>query len=389
MQSDGEPSIVALKTATLLASPFVELVMRECPVAEHATNGVVESSMHEVKRQTGTLKFSVEAHVGQIVKSHSILRWIPTRTSDAISFFRSGRDGLTTKMRRSGRAWRKLGAELRESVYNRPAVARAVASGMQPKLYVGRYLGHHVRTGSFLIMTTDGVVKAAGFRRMNEENRWNDDRWNALRGLLWDVTERGAEAAEAIHAPRPQIVHLHLTPRRRYVTRADLRKYGVTIGCSTCSDMAVQGRTSKPHTEECRTRSGEQMEHDPEGHERVQVHKRTRDVEPEVVVDWAPVARENEGDPAPVEQPDVEMPVETPVESACVKRGSDAVADNEERVTCDSELRANEAGNTTYKMCWNPRPRRRAGWSPGGVRSVKERNLSQIQRKRSRRQFLL
>ena len=33
------PSIVALKTATLLASPFVELVLRESPVGEHATCG--------------------------------------------------------------------------------------------------------------------------------------------------------------------------------------------------------------------------------------------------------------------------------------------------------------------------------------------------------------
>ena len=55
------------------------------------------------------------------------------------------------------------------------------------------------------------------------------------------------------------------------------------------------------------------------------------DVELEVGVDQAPAARENEGDPAPLEQQDVEMPVETPGESASVKRGSDAVADNEER----------------------------------------------------------
>ena len=61
--------------------------------------------------------------------------------ADAISFFRIGRDGLTAEMRRSGRAWKKLVAEFGESVYNRPTVARAVASGMQPKLYVGRYLG--------------------------------------------------------------------------------------------------------------------------------------------------------------------------------------------------------------------------------------------------------
>ena len=108
-----------------------------------------------------------------------------------------------------------------ESVYYRPAVARAVASGVQPKLYVGRYLGHHARTGSILIMTTDGVVKAAGFRRMNEENRWNVDSWNALRGLPWDVTATEAEATEVIQTPRRKIVHLPLAARRRYVTRAD------------------------------------------------------------------------------------------------------------------------------------------------------------------------
>ena len=45
MQSDGEPSIVALKTATLLASPLVEFVLRECPTGEHATSGVAESAM--------------------------------------------------------------------------------------------------------------------------------------------------------------------------------------------------------------------------------------------------------------------------------------------------------------------------------------------------------
>ena len=41
-------------------------------------------------------------------------------------------------------------------------------------------------------MTTDEVVKAAGFRRMNEENRWHVENWNAL-------LETAAEAAEAVH----------------------------------------------------------------------------------------------------------------------------------------------------------------------------------------------
>ena len=198
LQSDGEPSIVALKTAALLASPFVELVLHENPVGEHATNGVAESAMREVKRQTRTLKFALEAHVEKIVEPHSILKWIPTMAADAVSFCRIWRDCLKA------------------------------------------------RTGSVLIMTTDGVVKAAGFRRMNEKSRWNIENWNSLRGLCRDVTETAAEATEAIQAPRPQIVHLLVTPRRSYVTRADLRKYGVTIGCLAYSDIAVHGKTSKP-----------------------------------------------------------------------------------------------------------------------------------------------
>ena len=35
---------------------------------------------------------------------------------------------------------------------------------------------------------------------MSEESRWNVDSWNALRGLTQDVTERGADAAEAIQS---------------------------------------------------------------------------------------------------------------------------------------------------------------------------------------------
>ena len=105
----------------------------------------------------------------------------------------------------------------------------------------------------------------------------------------------------------------------------------MTIGFAACSDIAVHGKTSKPHTEECRNRIGEQMEHDPDGHERLQIHKRRRDVDSEIEANGAPFARENEGDPAPQERQDVQMPVEAPFEPASVQRGSDAVVDNEDR----------------------------------------------------------
>ena len=69
LHSDGEPSIVACTTATLLAAPFVEMVFRERQVTERATNGVAEPASRKLKGQTRTLKFAQEAHV---VKYHRV-----------------------------------------------------------------------------------------------------------------------------------------------------------------------------------------------------------------------------------------------------------------------------------------------------------------------------
>ena len=78
------------------------------------------------------------------------------------------------------------------------------------------------------------------------------------------------------------------------------------LRCPRNGDTAVHGKTSTPHTEECRNRIGEQMEHDPEVHESLQFHKHRRDVELEIEANQALVARENEG---PQERQDVEMAV--------------------------------------------------------------------------------
>ena len=71
--------------------------------------------------------------------------------------------------------------------------------GMQPKLHVGRYLGYHARTGSILIMTAEGVVKAA---RMFEGWTKIIDGMSKI-GMLFEVlfgmyTETEADAADAV-----------------------------------------------------------------------------------------------------------------------------------------------------------------------------------------------
>ena len=84
------------------------------------------------------------------------------------------------------------------------------------------------------------------------------------------------------------------------------------------------------------------MEHDPEGHERLQVHKRKRDVKPEVEEAWAPVVRENAGNTAPLEQQDFATPTAMSDESTSVKRGTVAEADDE-GLALGASLKASEA----------------------------------------------
>ena len=64
------------------------------------------------------------------------------------------------------------------------------------------------------------------------------------------------------------------------------------------------------------------MEHDHGGHERLQVHKRRQDAEPEVEEAQAPVVRETAGDPAPLSQQDIAMPTAMSDESTSVKKWS-------------------------------------------------------------------
>ena len=60
-------------------------------------------------------------------------------------------------------------------------------------------------------------------------------------------------------------------------------------------------------------------------------------MELEVEANRAPVARENESDPVPQEQQDVEMLVETPIESASVNLGRTLLRTVKNVFVCDPE----------------------------------------------------
>ena len=68
--------------------------------------------------------------------------------------------------------------------------------------------------------------------------------------------------------------------------------------------------------------------------------------------------------PAPQERQDVEMPVEAPAESASVKRGSDAAADNEERARLRLRAEGKRGQKHNMQDAQEPQAKTRARLEP-------------------------
>ena len=130
-----------------------------------------------------------------------------------------------------------------------------------------------------LFGTPGGVVKARTIRRLPKDKRWDQALINSFRGtprrpipgvesdhISTDEQtnfEPGAGEDEAIVAnPKKEQAKVNVAreeeaPRRMYITKAVVGKYGKTIGCPGC--VAVETGKYAVHTQECHDRLREEM----------------------------------------------------------------------------------------------------------------------------------
>ena len=285
MMSDGEHSIVALKEQAAREAG-VENVPQESPVGDHRSNGLAENAVREVKRQVRVLRSSLEEMIGKVLREDDpVLAWLPRHAADLMCRYRKGPDGRTPEHRRCGKNWRKPAIAIGEKLYY-----REVGEGVR-HLKEGRYIGHHGRTGSVLVITADAVKRGTGVRRLADCDRWVADGWDALRGLPWEVTARrsqgtpgagaAGEAVVLVGEPRmevPPAVHVMAPPmqKRIYIRKADVEKYTPTDGCPGCTCILLGQSTVLPHTEACRARIVTLMQQDEEGKSRLEEHERKK-----------------------------------------------------------------------------------------------------------------
>ena len=144
-----------------------------------------------------------------------------------------------------------------------------------------------------MVVNDEGVFKTRNIRSVPIEERWKKEAVDNIKFTPWhikDPQEGGAATGESErHDPmvnisidrdimvREQVRHEEPIPRRVYLTKAILDKYGMTDGCPGCVATFLGG-TGLAHNEECRIRIEKRMQEDPDQRDKVrEVRKRMRD----------------------------------------------------------------------------------------------------------------
>ena len=181
-KSDQENSIKALKQA-VKESTEVRIKMEESPVAEHQSNGSVESAMNQIKGQFRTMKDALDTryncrHAGD----HPAIPWLIEHAADTLNRRRIGKDGRTAYRRWKGRSFNKKVAEFGENIWYLK-LGTAGKDKFHKRWEDGVYLGIMDGTGETIVGTENGITKAKDFRRKAiKGERWNKEATKEMQG---------------------------------------------------------------------------------------------------------------------------------------------------------------------------------------------------------------
>ena len=100
-------------------------------------------------------------------------------------------------------------------------------SNFASRMFEGRLVGYHMRTGAVLLMTKDGIVRGRGVRRLAEDQAWSTEGIDELCGVPRLVVNRRVRLEKKVTAdkestPTPPPVEKtaraeETTQRKRYV----------------------------------------------------------------------------------------------------------------------------------------------------------------------------
>ena len=198
---------------------------------------------------------------------HPVLAWLVAHAGTLLSLFSRSElgDGFTPYQRLKGKRWRTVFPPFGEVVEFRRRTRDKLESRWRSEVF----LGIRRTTSERIVGDADGIFIVQSVRRVPEDQRWKQDLLDVVTGVPW-LPNAGAKADDPMHLPKPLTVEpereevlaappevfcREYAPRRLYLTRKDLDKYGHTADCPACAlQMSGLPSTGKPHTEQCRER---------------------------------------------------------------------------------------------------------------------------------------
>ena len=282
VKSDQESPICAVVEKLIVARTQGSTIPENSPVGSSGSKCIAERAIKEVEMRVRCMKSALDERVdGDVSAISPVLPWMIEYASVLINRYLVGHDGKTAYERMKGKASKMMGYEFGELVHFRKTPLPGRLGKLDSLWETGVYVGHRSVSGESMVISDSGVYKSRTLRRLPEQERWSREKIEAIKFLPWrvrDPSDERREAEDLLHEPRvyieprvereeqaervPDVPEGEAVPRRVYITKAILSKYGMTDGCMGCTS-AFLGEQMAPHSEDCRIRITTLMKGDP------------------------------------------------------------------------------------------------------------------------------
>lgn len=278
VKSDQEPAIISLVEGLARERarlhPEARTIIEHSPVAESASNGIAERAVQALENQIRVLKLGLEEKLkASVPVSHPVVPWIIEHAADILTKYPVSKDGKTPYERLKGKRYRGEIFEIGQVVTYR--IPGKVEGGLlRARWRRAIWLGKRFASDEHVLAQEGGdVVRARGVRPVSEEESWNKELVDKIRGRPWDPSGTGSEVGEAesggllipraVEHPAEQ-VNPREAPRGVRITRELVQRFGTSLGCSKCRAL-LEGNKAHTlnHSTECRERIVKRMREDP------------------------------------------------------------------------------------------------------------------------------
>ena len=203
----------------------------------------------------------MEARWGsQIPDEHAILTWMVEHAAVVLNKCEVVQDGKTLHERLKGKKAFVLTLEFGKNVHFRHKPAGGILAKLSVLWHDGVYLGQRGASGECTIGTPSGIELTGNVHRTPEDVRWNDDIIKILVCVPWrkskDDPEQDCLVPLTPFMPpmvEQQPISETVVPRRVYIKREDVEKFGFTPKCPGCKAI-LQKKPPQTHSEACRLR---------------------------------------------------------------------------------------------------------------------------------------